>query len=688
MRQLLILMTCAAGLAACAQEVSRMTTAPGVQAPAPLIPRDAVFGNPERTQGRISPDGAWVSWLAPLDGVMNVWVAPARDPGDARAITKDDYRGIRQHLWAANSETVLYLQDTGGDENNHVFAADVASGEVRDLTPVKEGVRAVLEGVSRRRPDTVLVGLNDRDPQLFDLYAIDLSSGERELVLENPGFAGWVTDHDLAPRFGLQQTPDGGSVLMKPDGAGGWSALLSVPPDDSLTTFPIGFDASGRHLRLLDSRGRDTAALVSLDVESGETQVLAASEAADIADVLIHPETYEPVAYASNRLRREWVALDPAFAGDLEALREQLPGDLQILSATEDAGRFVVYADAAEAPGVYHLFDRSTQTAQEMFTTRPGLAGAPLQPMRPVVIPARDGLELVSYLTLPPGAAAEGEERPAAPPPMVLNVHGGPWARDSYGFDSWHQWLANRGYAVLSVNYRGSSGFGKHFLNAANGEFAGKMHDDLIDAVAWAVEHGFADPDRVAIAGGSYGGYATLVGLTFTPTTFACGVDIVGPSNLVTLIESFPDYWTPYLEATWYKRVGDPRTETGRADLLARSPLTRVDAIERPLLIGQGANDPRVTKQESDQITAAMAAKDLAVTYANFPDEGHGFARPENRLAFYAVMEGFLAACLGGRAEPIGAAFTGSSIEILHGAEHVEGLSAAIAEHGRAGEDG
>jgi dipeptidyl aminopeptidase/acylaminoacyl peptidase len=297
--------------------------------------------------------------------------------------------------------------------------------------------------------------------------------------------------------------------------------------------------------------------------------------------------------------------------------------------------------------------------------------------MHGVEIAARDGLTLTAFLSLPPGSDPDGDGRPDRPLPMVLNVHGGPWARDFYGYDAEAQWLANRGYAHLQVNYRGSSGFGKGFLNKATGEFAGKMHDDLLDAVEWAVKEKIAVRDQVAIYGGSYGGYATLVGLTFTPETFACGVDIVGPSSLVTLIESFPAYWQPYMETTWYKRVGDPRTKEGRELLLSRSPITRVDQIRRPLLIAQGANDPRVTQKESDSIVEAMQSKKIPVTYVLYADEGHGFARPENRMSFYAISEHFLSRCLGGRTEPLGT-FQGAKVTVPAGVENIPGLADAL----------
>lgn len=647
-----------------------------------LIERAAIFGNPEKAQGRISPNGEYVSWIAPVDGVMNIWVAPADDPDAAEAITNDTYRGLNGHFWSPDSAYVYYTQDDGGNENFHVYASNVETGETRDLTPVADGVRAVIQGVSKEQPGKVLIGLNDRNPQLFDLYLVDVATGEMELAAENPGYAGWLIDNTLTPRFGLVQTPGGGASIVDMEG----NELTSIPAEDFLTTNPFGFNAANDAFYAVDSRGRDTAALVKISTEDGSAEVIAENDRADISDVLLHPETYEPMAYAAEYLRNEWQPLTDEAAADLDFLQSELESDIQIVAATDDLSRMVVYSGSATLPGVYYVYDRSAQTLTEMFKTRPDLASSPLQPMHPVEIASRDGLTLVSYLTLPPGSDADGDGRPEQPVPMVLNVHGGPWARDSYGYNSWHQWLANRGYGVLSVNYRGSTGFGKEFVNAAVKEFSGKMHDDLIDAVEWAVEEDIAIEDQVAIAGGSYGGYATLIGVTFTPDTFACGVDIVGPSSLVTLVESFPDYWKPFLEGTWFKYVGDPANAEDREDMLARSAISRVDDISVPLLIGQGENDPRVTKLESDQLVETMNEKGLPVTYVNFPDEGHGFARPENRLAFYSVMEGFLGECLGGRSEDFGTAFEGSTIQVLAGAEYVAGLEEAVALPARADE--
>jgi dipeptidyl aminopeptidase/acylaminoacyl peptidase len=648
-------------------------------ADAPLIPREHIFGNPERAAGQISPDGKRLSFLAPRDGVLNVWVAPANDIKAARAVTNDTSRGIRSYFWAPSGDTVIYFQDVGGNENFHVFLTDLESGRTRDVTNI-DGVRAIIVAVSYDKPDTILIGLNDREPALHDVYALDLETGERRLVFENPGYAAVIADDELRVRLGVQQTPAGGFDVYAL-GEGEPKRIVSLPPDDALSSSPLGFNDAGDAFYMLDSRGRDKAALVLIDAETGETRrVVAASDEADVQDVIFHPDTNEPLAYAIERERVEWIALDDATRKRLTALDRALAGDFSVSSQTRDNAVWIVDEDAATQPGRVWRFDAEALEARPLFTTRPVLEKAPLQPMHAVTIRSRDGLDLVSYYTLPPGSDPDGDGKPEAPQPTLLWVHGGPWARDSYGLNAVHQWMANRGYAVLSVNYRGSTGMGKEFINASHGEWAGKMHDDLIDAVEWAVDQGIAEEDRIAIGGGSYGGYATLVGVTFTPDVFACGVDIVGPSNLVTLIESFPEYWKPFLDATFHRGIGDPSTEEGRAEAEKRSPLHKADQIRVPLLIGQGANDPRVTVIESEQIVDAMTQAELPVTYALFPDEGHGFARPENRLAFFALMEGFLAEnCLGGRYEPIGNALAGSSLRVEAGAEDVPGLEEALA---------
>jgi dipeptidyl aminopeptidase/acylaminoacyl peptidase len=639
---------------------------------ASLIARATLFGNPVRTQARLSPDGRYISFLAPKDGVLNVWLAPFADLDQAKPITDDKKRGIREHYWAFTGGHVLYVQDEGGDENWRVFSVSVESGIEMDLTPL-DGVQAQIVGLSAARPNIALIGLNDRDPEWHDLFEIDVVSAERKLIERNTqGFAGYLEDLELVPQLALKTLPAGGGELFRRT-ASGWQSFLNYGQADSLTTRPLIVEDGGTAL-VLSALGRDKAALVRVDLASAEQSCIAESAQADIADVWLHPRTRALQAYAVDYLTSELAAVTPAALRDIQVLTGALGPQFAVTSRTLDDNIWVVVVDDPLRAHASYLYERGTAAVTKLFDQRPQLAGAPLQGMQALEIRARDGLTLVSYLTLPAGSSGP---RPAKPVPLVLDVHGGPWARDSYGFNSEHQWLANRGYAVLAVNYRGSIGFGKSFVNAADGEWAGKMHEDLIDAVEWAVREKIADPARVAIYGASYGGYAALVGLTLSPERFACGVDIVGPSNLITLLESIPPYWKAFFEDMAH-RVGDPRTEAGRTLLMQRSPLSHVERIKRPLLIAQGANDPRVKQAEADQIVAAMRAKNLPVTYALYPDEGHGFARPQNRLSFYAITEAFLSQYLGGRFEPVGTDFHDSSIEVAAGADFVPGVSEAL----------
>ena len=641
----------------------------------PLIPRRVFFGNPDRTQVTISPDGAHLAWLAPRNGVLNVWVAPRERPADARPVTADAGRGIRFYAWAYTGRDILYIQDKGGDENWRVYSADVNTGEVGDLTPF-DGVAAQIVGLSHRRPDELLVALNNRDPQWHDIYRVNLTSGERTLLLQHDRFIGVEVDDDLTIRAAIQMTPSGGLDIFRADGDD-WTLWQAFPAEDMLTASIVGFDKTGHVLYLRDSRDRDTAALVAIDITTGERSLLAADERADADLVLRHPTERHVQAVAFDYERKEWQVLDPAIAADMAFLRGVTDGDAEITSRSLDDRFWLVAYVVDDGPVRYYLYDRQRQAADFLFTNRAELEGLPLANMRPAVVPARDGLNLVVYYTLPPGSDSDGDGIPDAPLPLVFIPHGGPWGRDTWGFNGWHQWLANRGYAVLSVNFRSSTGFGKSFTNAGDFEWGGKILADQQDGVQWAIAQGIADPARVAVMGGSFGGYSTLAGLTFYPEVFACGVDIVGPSNLITLLETIPPYWKPMIEL-FTMRVGDHRTEEGRALLKAHSPLTYVDRIVRPLLIAQGANDPRVKQAESDQIVTAMQARGIPVAYALYPDEGHGFARPQNNLSFAALAEAFLARCLGGRVQPIGDDLTGSSLTVPVGAEEVPGLVEAL----------
>lgn len=643
--------------------------------PPPLIDRDVLFGNPERFQGRLSPDGSMMSFRAPLDGVMNVWVGKRGDFDSVRPITHDTGRGIPVHFWALDSKHVFYTQDEGGDENFHLYSVELDSGEITDLTPY-EGVQAQVLAQSESVPGVVIVGINDRDPQWHDVYSVDLATGERTLLAEGTGFGGFTIDNALQVRLGVQPTPNGGFNVMQKDGDA-WSMIFEVPPEDAQTTGTLGFDEENQGVYMIDSRGRDTAALVHVNLEDLSVEVIAESDQVDITSVIIDPRSKKPIAYAEDVIRPVYSSLSPEYVDIINKLNSQLTGGSQILAQSLDNRYWTVYTDESDRSPVYKVFDTTTGELQELFVTQPALNNYTLAKMHGVVIPSRDGKDLVSYLTLPAESDPDGDGRPAEEVPMVMLVHGGPWGRDVYGFSGTTQWLANRGYAVLQVNFRSSTGFGKNFLNAGNKEWAGSMHDDLLDAKYWAVEQGITTADQVAIMGGSYGGYATLVGLTFTPDEFSCGVDIVGPSNLVTLMESIPPYWEAFRKI-FANAIGDMETEEGMSLLQERSPINNVDNISKPLLIGQGANDPRVKQAESDQIVEAMKAKEIPVTYVLYPDEGHGFQKPENNLSFFAVAESFLAECQGGRSQPIGDDFVNSSIQVPHGAEYVPGLAEAL----------
>jgi len=643
----------------------------------PLIPRTALFGNPEKAAARISPDGRRLAFLAPVGGVMNVWVGPVDNPAAAKPVTKDTKRGIRAYYWAYTSEHILYPQDVGGNEDFHIYSVNLSRGETKDLTPI-EKVAANILAVSPRKPDELLIGLNDRKPEFHDAYLVNIETGEKKLVEQNDqGFSGYLADEEFRIRFAMKFNSDGSNLVLKADGQGGWADFMRIPMVDTLTTTPEGFDKSGDILYFIDSRKRDTGALVAFDLKTNEEKVLAANDRADIGAVLAHPTERTIQAVSFTYMRKEWKIIDPAIKGDLDYLKTVTDGDVEIVSRTLDDKIWTVAYLLDNGPVSYYMYDRDAKKASFLFTNRKDLEGLPLVKMHPLVVESRDGLNLVCYLSLPPNTDTDGDARPDEPLPLVLNVHGGPWGRDDWGYDAEHQLLANRGYAVLSVNFRGSTGFGKAFTNAGDKEWGGKMHLDLLDAVNWAVAQKIADPKRIAITGGSYGGYATLVGVAMTPEVFACGVDIVGPSNIVTLLRSIPPYWQPQVQM-FKDRVGDFLTEEGQKFLAERSPLTYADKIRVPLLIGQGANDPRVKQAEADQIVHAMQSHKIPVTYVLYPDEGHGFARPENRLSFYAVAEAFFAENLGGRYEPVGDAFAGSSILVPAGADQVPGIAAAL----------
>ena len=623
-----------------------------------MIPRRILFGNPARAAPRISPDGNFLAWLQPRDGALNLWVAPAGDIGSARPLT-NSARPLADFAWARDGRHLLFVDDPNGNENWRIWAVTHATAEARMLTP-EHGVAAAILATSPDRPGTIVVGLNDRDPNWHDAWSVDLASCRRELLFENgDGYRGQVFDYALSLRLLRRQNQDrGGSTFYGYD-AGRITPAFEVPHEDDLNTGALGFERDGSHYHLSSSVGRDRSALFRVDAATGERELLAEHPRADLHGLVRDARTGRVLAASFEHVRREWMALDSAVVGDLQLLADAA-GDLDfnVYSQTEDGTRWVVIFYGPTQPGAYHLYDRRQRTLAYLFDLRPELKPYKFAPMQGLVLKSRDDRDLVSYLTLPRDIQGD---RPPEPLPMILAVHGGPWGRDQYGFNGYHQWMADRGYAVLSVNYRASTGFGKDFVNAGDRQHAAAMHDDLLDAVDWAVQKGIARRDRVAIRGVSYGGYATLVGLTFTPELFCCGVSVVGISNLITLLENLPPYWSS-ISDIFYRRYHDPRTAEGRDWLWSRSPLSRVEHISKPLLIAHGQNDVRCKVAESEQIVAAMRAHGLPVRFLVYPDEGHGFIRPENRLSFLAMEEAFYAEHLGGRCEPLGDDLAGSTL--------------------------
>jgi dipeptidyl aminopeptidase/acylaminoacyl peptidase len=602
-----------------------------------LIPLEVLLGNPERARVQISPDGTRLSYLAPLDGVLNVFVGDA-GAGDEQPVTRDAGRGIEAYLWAQDNRHLMYLRDNDGSENFRLYDVDLESGVERDLTPLDD-VQCRLIAHRKRFPNEVLVGLNKDNPQLHDVYHLDLTTGALDKVMDNPGFLGWVVDYDLKVRGATAPTPDGGLVIMvRDDEWSEWRTLLDVPPEDAETTGPLGFTKDGSGMYLQTSVGSNTGRVVKLDIATGAVELIAEDPDYDITGAIMNPDTRDIDGVIVYGDRLQYRIFDDSMRADVEALQRLNPGDLMISDRDSDDATWLVAFDSDSGPVKFYTWDRADKTATFLFDHRPELNEYPLVPMEPFAFTARDGLRIHGYLTLP--AQVQQAHLPA-----VLVVHGGPWTRDGWGLDPEAQWLANRGYACVHVNFRGSSGYGKDFLNAGNHEWGAKMHDDLLDAVNYLVAQGVIDRSRVGIYGGSYGGYAALIGATFTPDVFKCAISMVGPSNLNTLIDSFPEYWKPMI-ATWHKRVGEDREF-----LWSRSPLSRVDDIAIPILIAQGENDPRVKRAESEQIVAAMAERGIEHEYVMYENEGHGLVKPENRLDFYQRADRFLAKHLGGRAE-------------------------------------
>ena len=606
-----------------------------------LIPRELLFGNPVKMDPKISPDGKMLAYLASVNNVQNVWVKTIGKKDD-RVVTKDDGRGIWSYFWAEDSRHIMYLQDVDGNENWRLYAVDLGTHEIKDLTPY-EDVQVQIIHSDKHFPNELLVAMNKDDPNVHDVYHLDLTTGRLELVAKNPGnVSSWFADADLKVRCAMAATPDGGyDLLIRESGQSDWQKLPTWGLEDSMSSWPVGFTKDGNSLYLIDSRNANTGRLVKIDTRTRDINVIAEDPQYDVSEVIVHPDSYEVQAVAFTRARAEWVVLDDSIRDDFKAIAKLDHGDFAISDRDNADKTWVVSFTKDNGPISYFAYDREKKKGTFLFNHMPELSRYKLARMEPISFTARDGLTIHGYITFPTWKARKNL-------PTVLLVHGGPWSRDTWGYHPTSQFFANRGYICLRVNFRGSTGYGKAFANAGAKERAGKMHDDLVVAVNWAIEQGYADPEKVAIVGASYGGYAALVGATFTPDLFCCAVDAFGISNLVTYLRSLPPYRSTDL-AWLYKHIGNPDTEG--EFLKSRSPLFRVDQIKIPILIAQGANDPRVKRAESEQIVEAMEKKGLAYEYMLFEDEGHGFVKPENRLKFTAATEKFLAKHLGGRYE-------------------------------------
>ncbi len=630
----------------------------------PLIPREVLFGNPEIMSVNLSPDGSWIAYLAPDQGVLNLWVRDLDGQAPARVLTQQRDRPQMPGYWTADGRFLISSRDGDGDENTVLVRIDPRTGESKDLTP-PQGVKAVWIGADREAPNELLVALNDRDPRYHDTYVIDVETGERRLLYQSTDDGRdvsilWI-DGAWNPVIRSQLLPDGGSAHeLRLPGESEWRSFLQFNFEDTITgSGPGGFSRDGQWLYGVLSTGDDLPRLVRWSREQLETcgsdctpEVVHRSSAGALGVALSDLDTGVPTALKEVDLRSRLVVLDPSVEPDLARLR-QLAGanDFAVVDQDLEGRRWLVAIGSDRQGPQYWLWEREQDEIRKLFSVQPKLDDYVLAPMESLDLLARDGRRLPAYLTRTP--LASGTE----PQPLVLLVHGGPQARDFWGFSSTHQLLANRGYHALSVNYRGSTGFGKEHLLAGEGEWSAAMQDDLVDAVRWAIDEGIADPDRIAIMGASYGGYAALAGLTRDPELFAAAIAEVGPSNLRTLIDSIPPYWES-LRINFERMIG-----VGTVDLDAISPLQHVERIQRPLLLGHGANDPRVKLSESEAIAAAMAKRNLPIDFVVFPDEGHGFANPRNALAMTALQEAFLSEHLGGRAEPFGTTLNQSSMQ-------------------------
>jgi dipeptidyl aminopeptidase/acylaminoacyl peptidase len=630
-----------------------------MQALPPLIDRELLFGDPEISGAQLSPDGQYIAFLKPWKGTRNIWVKKTNQPfSSARLVTTETARPVPAFLWTRDAKFIVYVKDNGGDENFNVYAVDPSAAAPtgplsdndappsRDLTNLK-GVRVMLFSAPKTRPDLIYIGLNDRDKSWHDLYKLQISTGERTLIRQNSDrIAAWIFDLQgnlrLAQRVKDSGGDSGDQEILRVD-PGGFTPIYTCNVFETCDVIQFHRDAQRAYIQT-NKGDLDLLTLALLDPATGEIEIVESDPLGrvDLDSAWFSEATDELVEtqYSDDRDRRYF--RDQAFEADYRWLEEKFPREeISVNSNTRDESQWLVAVHGDTEPGETYLFHRPTRTLSFQYKIRENLPRESLAPMQAVRYKSSDGLEIPAYLTLPKGVEPKGLA-------ALMMVHGGPWARDEWGYNALAQFFANRGYAVCMPNFRGSTGFGKEFLNAGNAEWGARMQDDITWGVKYLVAEGIADPKRIGILGGSYGGYATLAGVAFTPDLYSAGVDIVGPSNLTTLLGSIPPYWEAGRKIM-YARMADPDTPAGKKWLEERSPLYSAGKIKTPLMVVQGANDPRVNRREAEQIVIALRDRGFAVEYLLAPDEGHGFARPVNNLAMFMAIEKFLALHLGGR---------------------------------------
>jgi dipeptidyl aminopeptidase/acylaminoacyl peptidase len=644
-----------------------------IQHASSLIPRKVIFGSPEKTLASVSPDGSKIAFIAPLNKILNIWITDSEDSKlrFIKPITQEDKQSIEDYYWAYNNKHILYLQDKNGNEEFHIYSLDLETFHIRGLTPFSN-VRARILKLSHTRPNEILVAINKHNSQWYDIYLLNIINGQLTLLEKNQKFIDFISDNNLELRLALEDNQGNYTFYIK-DSIGQWISHEIVTFEDELLTRYVSINKDNNIAYKIDSKNRDTAAIYSVNLMTKQQTLIAENNYSDCIDLLMHPYDQVPQAYSHEYIKIEWEILDNRIKEDFLYLKNFFSSNFEVVSRSLSDSKWIIRYYSDTNPCVYYLYNRDPINNQPLnlkflFTTKNSVINLPLAPMYPLIIKARDGLNLVSYLTLPLDSmladpSVDFNITLNNPVPLILFVHGGPWARDSWGINPYHQWLANRGYAVLSVNYRGSTGFGQKFINAGNKEWGRKMQYDLIDAVNWAIEHNIADREKIAILGYSYGGYAALSALTFFPDMFCCGISINGPSDLLTFITRIPLYWSSTIRML-KQRIGDPDTKEGKELLLSQSPAQHVASINKPLLIIQGQNDPRVSKTETDIFVNKIIQNNFPICYVVYHDEGHGITKESNSLSSHMLIETFLTNNLGGEYEDTSNEFNEASCSL------------------------